>query len=350
MVNEIVIGNRRIGAAHRCYIIAEAGVNHNGDLALARRLVEAAADAGADAVKFQTFRADALATGDAPKAEYQKSSGHREETQRDLLRRLELSSEAHRELQQLCRSRGIVFLSSPFDEESAVFLRDLGVPALKIPSGEITNLPYLREIAKLSLPLILSSGMATLSEVAEAMDVINAAGECPLALLHCVSNYPAQPAWCNLKAMDTMAAAFRVPIGFSDHTLGTHIAIAAVARGASIIEKHFTLDKSMAGPDHAASLAPGELANLVKAIRDTEAALGDGRKVPVPSEHETAMVARKSMVAAVDIAAGETIGRSMVVMKRPGTGIAPKHLDAVLGRCALRPIRAGQPLKWDHLK
>lgn len=349
MVTEMQIGRRRVGVGQPCFIIAEAGVNHNGDVALARELVRVAARAGADAVKFQTFRAAQLATADAPKAGYQKAAGAPEETQQEMLRKLELSDAAHHELKALCAELGIMFMSSPFDESCADFLHGLGVDALKVPSGEITNTPYLTHLARLGTPLILSTGMATLEEVRAAVAAVARGGRVPLALLHCVSNYPAAPAGCNLRAMATMQREFGVPVGFSDHTLGTDVALGAVALGACIIEKHFTLDRNMSGPDHKASLDPQQLTDFVRSIRAVESALGDGIKSPLPSEAETAAVARKSVVAARDIVAGATIEAEMLVCRRPGTGLAPSQMEKLVGRRARVAIAAGSLLREEMI-
>ena len=346
-LTHLSIADRLIGPGHPCFIIAEAGVNHNGDPALARKLVSIAAKAGADAVKFQTFKADALASFEAPKAAYQRASGEAEESQHSMLRRLELSAEMHRELMAQCSDEGILFMSSPFDEAAADFLAEIRVPALKIPSGEITNLPLLRHISALRLPTILSTGMATLAEVETAVLTLREAGALPLALLHCVSNYPAEPSACNLRAMATLAAAFGVPVGFSDHTLGNQIALGAVALGACIVEKHFTLDKNLPGPDHKASLEPDELAAFVRGIRSIEASLGHGRKEPFASERETALVARKSLVAGLPLNTGQRLEPSMVVIRRPGDGIQPAHYAMAIGRILACPVRAGQTLKWE---
>ncbi len=337
----ISIGARRVGPDQPCFVIAEAGVNHNGDLELARRLVDAAAEAGADAVKFQTFSADRLATAAAPQADYQRRNTGIEESQRAMLHRLELTAEAHRELMARCRERGILFLSSPFDEDSADFLEELGVPAFKIPSGELTNVPFLAHVARKGRPLIVSTGMATLDEVRQAVETIRQAGSPPLALLHCVSSYPAQPADVNLRAMATLREAFAAPVGFSDHTDGVEIALAAVALGACIIEKHFTLDRNLPGPDHKASLEPAELTSLAAAIRRVEAALGDGVKRPAKCEADAARVARKSLVAARDLSAGSVLRREDLAIRRPGTGLPPSALARVVGMLAKEDIAAG---------
>jgi N-acetylneuraminate synthase len=349
MVTEIRIGSRHLGVGHPCFIIAEAGVNHNGDIALARELVRVAASAGADAVKFQTFRAAQLATADAPKAGYQKSFGAPEETQQEMLRKLELSDAAHHELKQLCGELGIMFMSSPFDEACADFLHQLGVDALKIPSGEITNTPYLAHLARLGRPLILSTGMANLEEVRVALAAVEQCGRVPIALLHCVSNYPAPAAGCNLRAMATMQREFGVPVGFSDHTLGADVALAAVALGACVLEKHFTLDRNLPGPDHEASFNPTQLAEFVRSVRAVESALGNGVKTPLPAEAETAAVARKSVVAACDIPAGAKLTTDVLACRRPGTGIPPTQLETLIGRSARAAIAAGAMLRHDML-
>lgn len=341
------IGERTIGPGHPCFVIAEAGVNHNGSLDLARRLIDAAIIAGANAVKFQTFRADRIATRDAPKAEYQKRASGASESQLDMLRRLELSLEDHRALATDCASGGITFLSSPFDEESADLLEDLGVPAFKVPSGELTNLPFLCYLARKARPLIISTGMATLSEVRVAVDAVRNAGCTEMALLQCTSSYPADPADSNLRAMATMASAFGVPIGYSDHTVGNEVALAAVALGACIVEKHFTLDRLLPGPDHLASAEPAGFAALVSGIRSVEAALGDGEKRPTASEFDTARVARRSLVAATTIPQGSPLTPEMVAARRPGTGLAPSRLPEILGRRAVREIPEATVLKPD---
>src|ERR1700674_614875 len=343
------IGGRLVGPGHPCFVIAEAGVNHNGDLDLGRKLVRAAADAGADAVKFQTFSADRLVTASAPKAAYQAARTDPAETQQNMLRHLELGAAEHRELIKECERRNILFLSSAFDEESADLLDDLGVVAFKVPSGEITNLPYVRHLAKKGRCLIVSTGMSDMDEVSAAVSAIRETAAVPIVLLHCVSLYPAPAAGSNLRAMDAMRSAFGVPVGYSDHTEGVAVALAAVALGADMIEKHLTLDRTLPGPDHAASLEPGELRTLVMGIRDVEAARSDGVKRPLPEEAETAAVARKSLVAAVDIPAGTVIGREMLSVKRPGTGLPPGRLDSVVGRQARTAITAGSVITAEML-
>ena len=322
------IAGRKVGPGHPCFIIAEAGVNHNGDLDLARQLVDAAVRTGADAVKFQTFQADRLVTSDAPKAEYQKETTGTTESQWEMLRRLELSAEAHRELMRYCQDKGILFMSSPFDELSADLLEELNVAVFKIPSGEITNLPFLSHIARKGKPMIVSTGMSYLSEVEAAVHAIEAANNRNYVLLQCTSNYPADPADANLSAMGTMARAFGAPVGYSDHTPGIEVPLAAVALGACVVEKHLTLDRGLPGPDHRSSLEPEEFSSMVRGIHSVEAALGHGRKEPAASESNTASVARKSLVAAQDIPAGAVLTEELIGVKRPGTGLSPATISS----------------------
>jgi N-acetylneuraminate synthase/N,N'-diacetyllegionaminate synthase len=332
------IGPCRVGEGEPCFVIAEAGVNHNGDLALARQLIDAATTAGADAIKFQTFRADRLVSASTPKAEYQKAATGAGESQHAMLRRLELDEAAHRTLQQYATDRGIIFLSTPFDEASADLLAAMRIPAFKVSSGELTNLPFLAHLARYRLPIILSTGMATLEEVRAAVATM---GDVPLALLQCVSNYPAQAADTNLRALQTMRSEFGVAVGYSDHTLGNEIAFAAAALGASIIEKHLTLDRTLPGPDHAASSEPAEFATLIRGIRSIESALGDGIKRPAASEANVASVARRSLVAARDIAPGEVLGAGEIDALRPAGGLPPSAQSKLLGRRARAAIPAG---------
>jgi N,N'-diacetyllegionaminate synthase len=319
-------------------IIAEAGVNHNGDLALAKQLIDVAADAGADLVKFQTFSADRLATGQAKKADYQSLTTDSTESQHQMLSRFELSANMHHELIDYCTKRNIGFFSSGFDIESVDFLINLGVNHFKIPSGEITNLPYLLHIGQLNKPVILSTGMATMGDIEAAIDVLEQAGTSRslITVLHCTTEYPAPMEEVNLRAMQSMQAAFGVAVGYSDHTVGIEVAIAAAALGATVIEKHFTLDKSLPGPDHKASLEPDELKAMVAAIRNIDIALGDGIKRLTPSEIRNKPVARKSLVASKAIKAGEVLNAENVTTKRPGTGISPMQWEAVMGRKAMR--------------
>lgn len=350
MVTCIDIGRRKIGPGQPCFIIAEAGVNHNGDLDLARRLVRAAARAGADAVKFQTFQAEQLVSVDAPKAKYQLATTDAEESQLAMLKRLELSPDAHAELKSLSERLGICFLSSPFDETSADYLEELGVAAFKVPSGEIVNLPYLRHLAHKGKPLIVSTGMATMDEVSSAVEAIRQSGNPPVVLLHCVSDYPADPAEANLRAMVTLGNTFHLPVGYSDHVPGNEVALAAVAMGACVVEKHFTLDRALPGPDHTASVEPDELAALVRGIRTVESALGDGVKRPSASEISTAEAARKSIVAARDLPAGTVLSADMLTFKRPGTGLPPIRLSELLGGTLARAVRKDAMLGMDDLR
>ncbi len=349
MVTPLKITGRLVGPGYPCFIIAEAGVNHNGNLERALAMVEAAAAAGADAVKFQTFRAEEVATTEAPKAAYQMKATGRDQSQLDMLRSLELTPEHHESLHARCREKGILFLSTPFDKTSLDFLASMGMAAIKVPSGEITNLPFLKQVGEKGLPVILSTGMSTLDEVDLAVDALRQAGCASLALLHCVSNYPADPADANLRAMSTMAERFALPVGYSDHTMGSEVALAAVALGACIIEKHFTLDRSLPGPDHMASAETKELAALVAGIRKVETALGHGRKEPAPSEADTKAMARRSLVAARDIAAGEMLTPDVVTFKRPGTGLGPDRWQEVQGRRAKHHISAGMLISLEML-
>jgi len=323
-----------------CFIIGEIGVNHNGDVKIAKDLIDIAFTAGADAVKFQTFSAERLVTRTAKKADYQSRNHKVDESQFDMLKNLELSEDDLRTCKAYCDEKRIIFLSTPFDEDSADLLQKIDVAGFKISSGDLTNLPLLRHIAAKGLPMIISTGMATMGEVEDAVVAIRNAGDPAVSILHCVSNYPAEAAEANLAAMDTIAQAFNKVVGWSDHTLGDAISVAAVARGARIIEKHFTLDVAMEGPDHKASLNPSEFTELLTKIRLVESAIGDGVKRPHPSEISTAEVARRSIVAARDIRSGETIANVDLIMKRPGTGLAPKHAEWVVGRKASRNIAA----------
>jgi N,N'-diacetyllegionaminate synthase len=335
-------------------IIAEAGVNHNGQMELAHKLVEAAAEAGADYVKFQTFKTGHLVTSSAPKAAYQAIQRDSEpgESQYDMLRRLELDRTAHLQLIEHAKRCRIRFLSTAFDLESIDLLLEFGIGLFKIPSGEITNLPYLRKIGQLGKPIILSTGMCTMAEVKQALDVLVVSGA-PLSkitVLHCTTEYPAPFEDVNLNAMLTMGKAFGVKVGYSDHTPGIEIPIAAVALGAKVIEKHFTLNRSLPGPDHKASLEPHELKAMVKAIRNVEMALGNGTKEPAPSEIKNLAAARKSIHIATDLPSGHILTPSDLEMKRPGDGISPMLMDQVVGRALMTSLRAETKLLWDHLK
>lgn len=329
-------------------IIAEAGVNHNGDLALAKKLVEVAAQAGADLVKFQTFKAAQLVTAAAQKAPYQKVGTGTGESQYAMLRRLELSDEAHHVLLEHCRAHGIGFLSTGFDIESVDFLESLGVRLFKVPSGEITNLPYLRHVGAKRGEVILSTGMANLGEVEAAINVLEQAGtpRKNIIVLHCTTEYPAPMEAVNLKAMQSMQAAFQLRVGYSDHTEGIAIAPAAVALGACVIEKHFTVDRNLPGPDHRASLDPLNLAALVQSIRAVEVALGDGVKRMTAVEEHNKPVARKSVVAARAISQGELFSANNLAVKRPGTGISPMRWDELLGQRAPRDFQPDEPVSF----
>ncbi len=343
----VSIENRLLGKDSSCFIIAEAGVNHNGSLEIAHQLIDVAAHAGADAIKFQTFNADHLVTAEAPKANYQIRNTDNDESQYEMLKRLALSLNDHKELFDYCRQKGIVFLSTPFDEESADFLDELGVFAFKIPSGEITNYAFLKHVARKGKPLVISTGMTTLGEVEQAVETVESTGNESFVLLHCVSNYPADLVDVNLRAMQTMQSAFGKPVGYSDHTLGIEVALAAVALGASVVEKHLTLDRSMSGPDHKASLEPDGLVAMIEGIRKVELALGDGRKRPAASEANTAAVARKSLVARFDLTAGTVLTSDMIAIKRPGTGLPPIMHRYLVGRILKQDIRMGTLLGLD---
>jgi N,N'-diacetyllegionaminate synthase len=319
-------------------IIAEAGVNHNGDMNLARKLIDVAADAGADMVKFQTFNADRLVTANAKKADYQIQNTDVSESQHAMLRRLELTREMHESLIDHCKTRGIKFFSTGFDIESLEMLAELGLDFFKIPSGEITNLPYLRHVGRYGKPVILSTGMSTLAEIGAALDSLEQTGtpRNQITVLHCNTEYPTPMIDVNLRAMLTIKDTFGVAIGYSDHTVGIEVAIAAVALGAKVIEKHFTLDQTLPGPDHKASLEPDELRSMVLAIRNIEQAMGSGVKQSSASEEKNKLIARKSLIAACNIRAGEFFSETNLTVKRPGTGLSPMRWDEVLGRKAPR--------------
>ena len=333
----------------KTFIIAEAGVNHNGSVEMALQLVDAAKASGADAVKFQSFRADLLATASAHKAAYQERLVAASETQYQMLQRLQLDAEAHMRIMQHSNKIGIEFLSSPFDLESADLLETMNLRVFKIPSGEITNIPFLKHLARKGKPLILSTGMSTLGEVEHAVQVIRSSGSVPLTLLHCVTEYPTPFEQVNLRAMQTLKQAFGLPVGYSDHTPGIEIAVAAVALGAVVIEKHFTLDRSLPGPDHAASLEPDELKGMVDAIRHVEHALGNGIKAPAACELPNISVARKSIVALRALPAGHKLCEQDLGIKRPGNGLAPRMLEEVIGRTLRIPIEKDGLIRWDQL-
>jgi N,N'-diacetyllegionaminate synthase len=314
-------------------IIAEAGVNHNGDINLARKLIDVAADAGVNKVKFQTFSADKLVTTHARKASYQNKTTDANESQHAMIRKLELTRDMHEVLIGHCKSRGVQFFSTGFDLESIDLLVELGLDSFKIPSGEITNLPYLRNVGKFGKPVILSTGMATLSEIEAALGILEKAGTSRtlITVLHCNTEYPTPVADVNLRAMLTIRDTFGVQVGYSDHTLGIEVPIAAVALGATVIEKHFTLDRSLPGPDHKASLEPEELKAMVISIRNIEKAMGDGIKRPRSSEVKNISIVRKSLVAKCAIRVGEIFSENNLTVKRPGTGVSPMRWDEVMG-------------------
>jgi len=319
-------------------IIAEAGVNHNGDIEIAKRLIDVAADSGADLVKFQTFSAERLATQSAPKADYQNQTTDQTESQFAMLKKLELRSELHKVLIDHCQQRNIGFFSTGFDIQNLDYLASLGAELFKVPSGEVTNLPYLRHVGGFGKPVILSTGMATLGEIEAALEVLEAAGtpRTQITVLHCNTEYPTPMQDVNLRAMCGIRDGFGVAVGYSDHTAGIEVPIAAVALGATVIEKHLTLDRNLPGPDHKASLEPDEFAAMVRAIRNIEQAMGDGIKRPSSSEAKNKPIARKSLVAAKPICAGEQFTAENVTAKRPGTGISPMRWEEVVGRVAAR--------------
>lgn len=327
-------------------LIAEIGVNHNGSLEQAIQLVDAAVDAGANVVKFQSFQAERLAVAAADKAEYQKTATGK--NQLELLKSLELSASDHHELLKYCEHKQIEFLSTGFDESTLDFLVGLGIRRIKIPSGEITNMPYLRHVGAQGLPVLLSTGMANLGEIEAALDLLESAGtpRDRMTLLHCTTEYPAPVGEVNLLAMESIRAAFSVSVGYSDHTLGSEVAIAAVAMGAKVIEKHITLDRLLPGPDHAASMEPEEFAGMVRSIRAVESALGDGIKRPGKSERQNISVVRKSLVASTTIRKGEIYSDVNITAKRPGTGVSPMLWDSVIGRKAHRDYEPDELIEW----
>ncbi len=333
--------------SRKTLIIAEAGVNHNGDMELAKQIVEVAANAGADLVKFQTFSAERLATASAPKANYQNQTTDQKQSQFAMLQQLELTPQMHEQLIAHCAIQGIGFFSTGYDTQSVDYLASLGAERFKIPSGEITNLPYMRHIGGLGKPLILSTGMATLGEIEAALDVLEIAGtpRSNITVLHCNTEYPTPMQDVNLLAMTRIRDAFGVAVGYSDHTAGTEVPIAAVALGATVIEKHLTLDRKLPGPDHKASLEPDEFAAMVRSIRNIENAMGDGVKKPSPSEAKNRQFGRKSLVAARPIRAGETFTSENVAVKRPGSGISPMRWDEVMGKVANQDYALDEQIK-----
>lgn len=327
------------------FIIAEAGVNHNGNLDIAKKMIDEASKTGVDAIKFQTFKTENLVCKGAKKAEYQKNNTDNKENQFEMLKRLEFSYEDFKELNEYCKLKDIMFLSSPFDLESIEMLKKLDIEIFKVPSGEIENVPYLREISKCNKKIILSSGMCNLSDIEFAIEILEKEGAKDISILHCNTEYPTPMEDVNLKAMETIKKAFSYEVGYSDHTEGIEIPIAAVALGAKIIEKHFTLDKSMEGPDHAASLTPKELKDMVCAIRNIEKALGNGRKIPSKSESKNKDIARKSIVSKRPIKKGEIFSLENITTKRPGTGISPKRFDEIIGKEAFKDFNEDEMIK-----
>ena len=339
------IAGRRVGPGEAAYVIAEAGANHNRDLGVARQLIDVAADAGADAVKFQTYTGKDLYSSRTPRFEYLAD----ERTPQELLDAIALPREWQPELAEHAAARGIHFFSSPFDRAAVDSLRELGVPAMKIASFEIVDLPLIRHAAGAGVPVIVSTGMATYGEIEDALGAVAEAGNAEVALLRCASVYPAPADIMNLRAMRTLEAAFGVPVGLSDHTQGIAVAVGAAALGAQLVEKHFTLDRTMEGPDHPFALEPGELAAMVAGIREVQSALGTGR-LEGPSHEESGemyTLARRSVIAACDIPAGTVIGEEMLTVKRPGTGIAPKEMELLVGRTARADIPFDEPITWE---
>jgi len=338
---------RVIGPGEPVYVIAEAGVNHNGSIEMALELVATATAAGVDAIKFQTFQTDEVISKTAPLAEYQRLTGA--DSQYDMVKRLELTADEFSRLNRAAKEQGIDFLSTPFDSLSLKILIELGLEIIKIPSGEITNLPFLKEIAAAGLPVILSTGMATMLEITAALEIFQQRN-LPVILLQCTTAYPAAPTTVNLRVLQTLREKFGVPVGYSDHTLGNEIALAAVALGACVIEKHFTLDRSLPGPDHAASSPPEGLTELMRGIRKVSSALGSARKEPSEAELAMRRVARKSVVAGCDLPAGTVLTENDLALKRPGTGIAPEYFSRLAGRRLLRDIKADEPLTWEFIE
>lgn len=326
------------------FIIAEIGVNHNGSVELAKQLIDIAKDCGADAVKFQTFKATTLVTKSAKQADYQSLNTGKPESQFDMLKRLELSEEEHQDLVDYCQQKQIEFMSTPFDLQSIHFLNGLGINRFKIPSGEITNYPYLKMVGAYNKEIVLSTGMATIADIEAALNLLIESGteKDKITILHASTDYPTQMKDVNLTAMQTIAEAFKVKVGYSDHTLGIEVPCAAVALGASIIEKHFTLDKNLPGPDHKASLEPQELRAMIQAIRNIEAALGDGIKRPTANEQKNMQVARKSLVALTDIKKGDSFSEHNLTVKRPGQGISPMRWNEIIGQTAQKDYQADE--------
>lgn len=342
-MQKIKIASKLIGEGEPCFIVAEVGINHNGDLRIAKKLVDAAKDAGADAIKFQTYITKDFLSKNVI------TPTHVKESIFDLLKRLELSVGDYRKLAEYSKRKGIIFMSTPLDYSSVDLLHELRVPVFKVASCDLNNLPLIKYIAKKHKPMIISTGMGNMGEIEEAIAVVRAQGNNDIILLHCVSVYPPKPEEVNLKAMDTMYKAFQVPTGYSDHALGIHISLAAVARGAKVIEKHFTLDKKMEGPDQELSADPAEFKQLVAGIREIEKSLGTGIKFASKDEVSMKQAFRRSIVANLDISAGTTVRERMLAFKRPGTGLEPKYADLIIGKKAICDIKADDFLKFEDV-
>lgn len=368
-MEKINIGDRLVGEGEPCFIIAEAGVNHNGNIELAKKLVNVAKNAGADAIKFQTFKAEGVVSKYAEMTLYQKKNIRKKENQQEILKSLELSYKDFKGLKKYCDKTGIIFLSTPHSEDAIGFLESL-VPAYKVSSGDLTNILFLQKVAKRGKPIILSTGMATMKEVKEALNIIHNQNNKEIVTLHCTTNYPCPLNEVNLRAMQAMQKELNCLVGYSDHTLGIDVSIAAVILGAVVIEKHFTLDRKLPGPDHKASLEPKELKELVRSIRDTEYVLKQGKsaeeilknikhiektlgneiKKPTKTEEKIKKITRKSIVSKVDIPKGTVVTRDMITVKRPGTGIEPKYLESVIGRRTKREINEDETITWEAIK
>lgn len=350
MQQEIIIGNKTISEHSPVFIIAEGGVNHNGDLEMARKLLEEAAVCGVDCVKFQTFKAERVVTKNAPKAQYQMGTTDKAESQLAMLEKIELKPEHHVELKKHAEKLGMIFLSTPYNFEDIDFLESIGVLAYKAASGQIVELPFLRKIAKTHKPIFLSTGMATIAEIDSALKVIYREGNDKVVLLQCTTNYPSRTEDANLRVIQTFRSAFDMLTGYSDHTIGDEAAIAAVALGAKVIEKHFTLDKNLPGPDHSSSMTPEELKSLVEKVRRTESALGSAQKEPAEVERENVIGMRRSIVASRDIRSGEMISEDNITFKRPATGLSPQFYDIIIGKKAAKDISSDELLQMDMIK
>jgi N-acetylneuraminate synthase/N,N'-diacetyllegionaminate synthase len=343
-------GSKTVGEGFPVFIIAEAGVNHNGDLQIARELVEEAANCGADCIKFQTYKAERVVTNNAPKAKYQMETTDRAESQLEMLRKIELSPEHHVELKKYAEELGLLFLSTPYNFEDIDLLESIGVSAYKVASGQIVEPPFLRMVAETGKPVFLSTGMSTMSEIEAALNTIRKTGNDKTILLQCTTNYPSMIEDANLRVIPAFRSAFNVPVGYSDHTVGEEAAIAAVALGAVVIEKHFTTDKNLPGPDHSSSVTPEELRSLIKKIRRTEMSLGKDLKEPTAVEKENATGMRRSIVACRSIKKGEIINKEDITFKRPATGLPPTDYDRIIGRKAVREIAKDDILQEDMIQ